>query len=76
MPADQHVTATGVYQMGSYRVVFRRPLDVQVEGNVSLRPGSTHPVAFAVWDGANQGARAVSPWIDLAFPHHEQKAEH
>ena len=70
MPADQHVTATGVYHMGSYRVVFRRPLDVQVEGNVALRPGSTHPVAFAVWDGSardRDGKKSITIWQDLVL---------
>ncbi|OFV98960.1 MAG: hypothetical protein A3H94_01520 [Acidobacteria bacterium RIFCSPLOWO2_02_FULL_60_20] len=67
---DQHVAATGVYGTGSYRVIFRRPLDVRVEGNVTLRPGTTHPVAFAIWDGSAQdrdGKKSITIWQDLVI---------
>jgi len=30
--------------------------------------------AFAVWDGGNPEAKAVSPWLDIIF--HEQQASH
>jgi len=70
IPMDQHVTATGVYGTGSYRVVFRRPLDVKVQGNAALRPGSTHAVAFAVWDGSardRDGKKSITIWQDLVL---------
>ena len=62
------MSATGVYETGSYRVVFRRPLKVGVGGNVDLQPGSTHPVAFAVWEGSaadRDGKKSVTIWQDL-----------
>ncbi|MBI4464272.1 MAG: c-type cytochrome [Acidobacteria bacterium] len=67
---DQHVSANGVYGTGSYRVVFRRPLKVGAPGNVELQPGSTHPVAFAVWDGSAQdrdGKKSITVWQDLVI---------
>jgi DMSO reductase family type II enzyme heme b subunit len=70
MKGDQHVSATGVYTTGSYRVVFRRPLKVGGEGNVDLRPGATHPVAFAVWDGSaadRDGKKSITIWQELAI---------
>ncbi len=35
---DQVVQATGVYSVGSYRVVFRRPLSGQGDTQISLAP--------------------------------------
>ena len=67
---DQHVAATGVYETGSYRIVFRRPLKVSAENNVSLQPGSTHPVAFAVWDGSaadRDGKKSITIWQELVI---------
>ncbi|MBI4442692.1 MAG: c-type cytochrome [Acidobacteria bacterium] len=66
--ADQNVSATGVYGTSSYRVVFRRALDVGVEGNVALRPGRSHPMAFAVWDGSasdRDGKKSITVWQEL-----------
>lgn len=70
LKGDQHVAATGVFETGSYRVVFRRPLSVGVEGNVSLKPGSKHPVAFAVWDGSaadRDGKKSITIWQELVI---------
>jgi mono/diheme cytochrome c family protein len=70
MKGDQHVSATGVYATGSYRVVFRRPMKVGQEGNVDLRPGARHPVAFAVWDGSaadRDGKKSITIWQELVL---------
>ena len=70
MKGDQQVSATGVYETGSYRVVFRRPLKVDGANNVALKPGSTHPVAFAVWDGSEgdrDGKKSITIWQELVI---------
>lgn len=68
--ADQNVRSKGVYALGSYRVLFRRALDGQGEGAVTLRPGEVEPVAFAVWNGSagdRDGKKSVTIWQDLAL---------
>jgi hypothetical protein len=67
---DQSVSASGVYSHGSYRVVFRRALKVYRESKASLEPGTTHPVAFAVWDGSAQdrdGKKSITIWQELVL---------
>jgi hypothetical protein len=67
---DQDVSASGVYGNGSYRVVFRRALRATGANRVSLRPGTTHPVAFAVWDGSAQdrdGKKSITIWQELVL---------
>ncbi len=66
--ADQTVAARGVYTVNSYRVVFRRTLAGKGAGSVSLKPGNTVPVAFAVWNGSagdRDGKKSVTIWQDL-----------
>lgn len=68
--ADQAVDARGVYATGAYRVVFRRALDGKGERAVTLRPGRTVPVAFAVWNGSagdRDGKKSVTIWQDLVI---------
>jgi cytochrome c oxidase cbb3-type subunit 2 len=65
---DQKVVAHGVHGQGSYEVMFRRTLSPTGEGAVALRPGSTVPVAFAVWNGSagdRDGKKSVTIWQDL-----------
>jgi hypothetical protein len=65
---DQTVTATGVYGTRSYRVLFRRSLGGKAKGAVRLRPGTTVPVAFAVWNGSagdRNGKKSVTIWQEL-----------
>ncbi len=65
---DQRVEAIGVYSVASYRVVFRRALAGDSESMVSLKPGQTVPVAFAVWDGSagdRDGKKSVTIWQEL-----------
>ena len=49
---EQKIDARGVYGQGSYKVMFRRTLAKTGDGAVPLRPGSSVPVAFAVWNGS------------------------
>ena len=65
---EQKIDARGVYGQGSYEVMFRRTLTTTGEGAVALRPGSTVPVAFAVWNGSagdRDGKKSVTIWQDL-----------
>lgn len=68
----QDVKAKGVYQNGSWKVVFSRPLMTRdVEHDTQIRPGDFLNIAFAVWDGKKlesgdlkeKGSqKAVSSW--------------
>ena len=65
---EQTIDARGVYGQGSYEVMFRRTLASTGQGSVALRPGSTVPVAFAVWNGSagdRDGKKSVTIWQDL-----------
>jgi complex iron-sulfur molybdoenzyme family reductase subunit gamma len=65
---EQKIVARGVYGQGSYEVMFRRTLSATGEGAVTLRPGNTVPVAFAVWNGSagdRDGKKSVTIWQDL-----------
>jgi len=45
-------------------------LKVSGENNVVLQPGSTHPVAFAVWDGSaadRDGKKSITIWQELVI---------
>lgn len=68
--SEQEVTAIGVYDKGSYRVMFRRALAPSGEAVVRLAPGTTVSAAFAVWNGAagdRDGKKSVSIWQDLVI---------
>lgn len=65
---DQKIDARGVYSMGSYRVMFRRTLKPTGKGSIAFKPGSTVPVAFAVWNGSagdRDGKKSVTIWQEL-----------
>jgi mono/diheme cytochrome c family protein len=65
---DQSVVAKGVYDKDSYRVILRRPLAAKEAGGVTLAPGTTAPVAFAVWNGSagdRDGKKSVTIWQEL-----------
>ncbi|MBI4526821.1 MAG: c-type cytochrome [Deltaproteobacteria bacterium] len=65
---DQKVDARGVYAESSYRVILRRSLKPSGKDGVALTPGTTVPVAFAVWNGAagdRDGKKSVTIWQDL-----------
>lgn len=67
---DPPVEAKGVYDLGTYRVVFRRNLLGKGPNSVDLRPGMVVPVAFAIWDGDakdRDGKKSVTIWQDLVI---------
>ncbi|MBI2105109.1 MAG: c-type cytochrome [Candidatus Omnitrophica bacterium] len=56
------------YEDGRWRALLRRSLHPATPaGAAAIEPNGFTAVAFAVWDGGNPGARAVSPWTDLAL---------
>ena len=66
-PVDQRVAATGTYSLGSYRLVFKRTLSGG-QGRVSLTPGETALVSFAVWNGSagdRDGKKSITIWQEL-----------
>jgi mono/diheme cytochrome c family protein len=68
--AGPAVDARGVYATGTYQVMFRRDLAGAGEGAVTLRPGTTVPVGFAVWNGSagdRDGKKSVTIWQDLVL---------
>ncbi len=65
---DQKVHAKGVYRYGTYRVIFSRTLKPTGKRAVRFRPGTTVPVAFAIWNGSAgdvDGKKSVTIWQDL-----------
>ncbi len=65
---DQKVDAKGVYGEGSYRVMFRRSLAPTGKDSAALKPGTTVPVGFAVWNGSagdRDGKKSVTIWQEL-----------
>lgn len=67
----QDVTAKGVYQNGTWRVVFSRAITTDhPETDAQFRPGEFVNIAFAVWDGKREGPdikekgsqKAISSW--------------
>jgi mono/diheme cytochrome c family protein len=70
-PRDaQAVDARGVYATGTYRVNLRRDLAGRGPQVVTLAPGATVPVGFAVWNGSagdRDGKKSVTIWQDLVL---------
>lgn len=70
--AQQDVKGKGVYQDGTWKVVFARALSTgDVEHDVQIKPGEFINVAFAIWDGKKMESgdlkekgseKAVSSW--------------
>ena len=67
---QQDVSATGVWNDGTWRVVFSRSLQTGDENDAQIEPGNWTNVAFAFWDGQlvdgvvkEKGSqKAVSSW--------------
>lgn len=51
-PIDS-LTAKGVYNDGTWRVLFKRRLTTGGTGNLQFAEGIFIPMAFSVWDGSN-----------------------
>ena len=68
--AQQDVSAKGVWQDGTWKVVFSRSLQTGDEHDIQIDPGTWTNVAFAFWDGKlvdgaikEKGSqKAVSSW--------------
>ena len=68
--SDQTVQAKGVYDLGTYRVVFRRAFRGSGNNTVDLWSGRTVSIAFAVWNGSagdRDGKKSVTIWQDLVI---------
>ncbi len=66
--AGQEVEASGIYDQGSYRVMFRRRLEPRGSDAVAFIPGTTVSAGFAIWNGSagdRDGKKSVSIWQDL-----------
>jgi hypothetical protein len=68
-PEHQSVNGHGIWTDGKWRVVMVRVLRTGNERDTQFEPGGTTvPVAFAVWDGAQgdrDGRKAVTVWQHL-----------
>ena len=54
------------YDDGRWQLVLERPLHPRnMEGAAVLSTETLPSIAFAVWDGGNPEARAISSWVDL-----------
>ena len=68
---DPALASRARHQRGRWDVIIARPLNGKSApaGTVTLQPGTTTKVAFAIWQGANQeraGIKAFSPdWQEL-----------
>lgn len=65
---DQSVRARGVYNLGTYQVVFRRPFKGTGPNSFDLISGRTISIAFAVWNGSagdRDGKKSVTIWQDF-----------
>lgn len=70
LTSQKHLDARafGSYQNQRWTVVIARPLATPDPADAQLNPGSTVPVAFALWDGATQnrgGRKHYAMWLDL-----------
>jgi hypothetical protein len=65
----QNVQGYGEWADGRWRVIFSRDLLAQdFYTDLSFTSGKIYPLAFAVWDGANQergGQKSTSQWVSL-----------
>lgn len=64
----QVLKATAKYSDGQWRVVFIRPIESKVEGDLNFEIGKYIPIAFSAWDGnndENNEKRAISIWYWL-----------
>jgi DMSO reductase family type II enzyme heme b subunit len=67
-PETHLVEAKGVWQDGSWNVVFRRALKTDEQDRISMKRGGALSIAFAVWDGSREdrnGQKMVSIWDEF-----------
>lgn len=63
---EQQVIGRGVWEDGTWIVVYARPLDTGDPSDTKFTVGEDKSMAIAVWDGANRevdGRKAVSAWL-------------
>lgn len=61
------LSATAAFDDGRWQVLVQRPRHPgSPEGAATIAGNDFTSIAFAIWDGGNPDARAVSPWIDLS----------
>ena len=68
--AQQNVTGKGVWNDGFWHVVFVRDLKSPDLDDVKFAPGTTVPVALAIWNGEQHdrnGRKMISNWYQLIF---------
>lgn len=69
LPEEQDVQGYGQWNEGSWRVILSRDLaPTAAYTDLSFAPGKVYPLAFAVWDGANNergGQKSTSQWLSL-----------
>jgi len=66
---QQDALGRGVWKDGAWHVVFARPLQTGDPVDAQLSPGDQRPIAFAIWDGANQevdGRKSISAWLTVS----------
>ena len=69
-PATPQVALHSVsaYDAGRWMVILHRPRRPTQPPQAAVMDGETFTaIAVIVWDGGNAGARAVSPWVDVAL---------
>ncbi|MCH7886923.1 MAG: c-type cytochrome [Candidatus Marinimicrobia bacterium] len=67
---EQNVQSFGVYDIGTYRVVFRRSMKGEGQNSMDFVPGQHLSVAFSVWNGSagdRDGKKSVTIWQDLVI---------
>ncbi len=67
-PEHQTIKGHGIWADGKWRVVMVRTLRTGNERDTQFEAGTTVPIAFAVWDGAQgdrDGRKAVTTWQTL-----------
>ena len=53
-PDASALKVTSHYEDDRWTIVFQRPLNAPFEDYVSIEPGTTSAIAFAVWEGTNR----------------------
>ncbi len=67
---EQNIQGKGVWKNGKWFVAFTRTLASSEKNDVVFKPGSTLPVAFAVWDGSlndRNGQKMVTNWYRITI---------
>ncbi|MEE9276547.1 MAG: ethylbenzene dehydrogenase-related protein, partial [bacterium] len=67
-PEGQNLGGGANWKAGIWRAVFTRTLKSAEKNDAKLLPGTIHPIAFAVWDGARRdrdGQKSVTTWYKL-----------